>query len=261
MKKFLLLIAGFAFCAGSYAQTNATDFTSSDCGGTSHSLFSEMDAGKIIVIGWTMPCASCAPPLLDVHNTILNYAISNPGVVEYWVTDDEGTTACATIEGWCNTNGITNAFYFSDPNINMMDYGGPGMPKVVVLGCTDHKVYYNRNNSFTGAQVATAIDAALADMAGGCVTPDAISELDGSFSLEVFPNPAATSLNVSFARINASELNMEVYNVSGVLLEQISLEGVESNTQIDISDLADGIYFVKVIGNDGSEVKRFQVAH
>lgn len=56
MKKLLLafsqlLLSGFM----AFGQTTATDFTVNDCGGTSHNLFTELDAGKVIVLCWPMP--------------------------------------------------------------------------------------------------------------------------------------------------------------------------------------------------------------
>ena len=59
MKKTLLTAISGLFTILGFAQTTATDFTANDCGGTSHTLFTELNAGNVIVITWVMPCSSC----------------------------------------------------------------------------------------------------------------------------------------------------------------------------------------------------------
>ena len=46
----LLLLSGFI----AFGQT-AVNFTGNDCAGTSHTLFTELDAGKVIVVTFVMP--------------------------------------------------------------------------------------------------------------------------------------------------------------------------------------------------------------
>jgi len=228
---FILLMSGQLF-----AQTYATDVTITDCDGVSHNLFTELDAGKIIVVGWTMPCATCAPPLLGVHNSVLSFMFSNPGVVEYWVNDDYGNSGCATVEGWCNANGITNAIFFSSSELSMSDYGTDGMPKAVVLGCADHKVYYNQNNNPNEHGTTIAIEQALADLANGCA--DLGVEEKSEFGLMCFPNPANSILNVSFSINPSHDSFIEIYNINGALLKLLPLSQFSSNEfQIDVSEL------------------------
>jgi len=261
MKKIGLFIIGLTSVLGVLGQTNATDFTVDDCSGISHNLFSELDAGKIIVIGWTMPCLSCASPLLSVHNAVLSFAVSNPGVVEYWLADDYNDSPCSTIEDWCTNNGITNVTVFSSNVIDMWDYGNTGMPKVVVVGCSDHKVYYNRNDNPSGSGVTNSINDALADIAGDCQVVS-VSELEVSnFGLECFPNPAASILNVSFQNSTKEDVTIELYDFTGALLRVDVITGSTGEVQYDISNLSIGSYLLKVLGSEKSETKRFNVSH
>lgn len=261
MKSLTLFIATLFVSSISFGQTTATDVTVTDCEGGTVNLFTELDAGKIIVIGWTMPCASCAVPLLAVHNEVLNYAISNPGIVEFWLTDDYANTGCNTIQNWCTTNGITTAKYFSTSDLDMMDYGSNGMPKVVVLGCSSHNVYYNVNNSPTAQGAGAAIDAALADIAISCTT--GIGEVDDSEMLvSCFPNPATSVLNVSIELLNAQNAVVEVVGLNGEVYSQVSLENLtasKNEIQINTEKLSAGLYFLKVSSNDVVRVEKFQV--
>ncbi|NRA13338.1 MAG: T9SS type A sorting domain-containing protein [Crocinitomicaceae bacterium] len=260
------ILAGLTFAlllsATSFGQTNATEAAPIDCEGATHNLFSELEAGKIIVIGWTMPCASCAGPLLEAHNAVLSYAVSNPGVVEYWMTDDYANSACNTIQNWCTSNGITSAEYFASAELDMSDYGTAGMPKVVVLGCSDHKVYYNENNgSPSGAGVTAAIDAALADMAIGCAA--GVEELYvTNMAVSCFPNPASSVLNVTVGMVAPQEVVMEVVGLNGKVYSSVSVEDLNLLTdgvQIDVNNLATGFYLLKVTSNDAIVVEKFEV--
>ena len=44
----------FLISVVSYSQVS-TDFTSNDCGGISHNLYSHLDNGHVVVICWVMP--------------------------------------------------------------------------------------------------------------------------------------------------------------------------------------------------------------
>ena len=175
MKKILLINALVYFSVGIiFAQTTATDFTTNDCNGVTHNLFNDLDAGNVIVIAWVMPCGPCETYSLPAYSAVQTFATSHPGRVHFYIADDYGTTACGTLNNFASNMPVSTIFSSSD--VNMSDYGAYGMPKVVVLGGTDHTIYYNQNDShitFSGAQ--SAISDALAswdcDGQGNCSDP------------------------------------------------------------------------------------------
>ncbi len=253
--KILLTIISVSLSFGLLSQTNAPDITPVDCQGNPHNLYNELDAGKIIVVGWTMPCSVCGPPLLSVHNEVLNYAISNPGLVEFWMFDDFSNTDCVTLKTWCTSNGINSATFFSDNAMNMQDFGGIGMPKVVVLGCTSHYVYYIGNNSFTGAEVGAAINAAMADQANGCIL-SLNEELDSDLIL--YPNPANKTIHLSSDKMNQLE-SISIFSTCGSLLSELDKDeivGTSTETTIDVSQLAEGSYLLRLNYMNSVEIRR-----
>jgi hypothetical protein len=209
-----------------------------------------------------MPCATCAGPLLEVHNAVLGFAVSHPGVVEYWMTDDFANSSCVTIQDWCTTNGISNAKFFASAELDMLDYGSAGMPKVVVLGCTDHKVYYNKNNSPSGASVTSSVNYALDDLANAC-QPVGIAELEvTNMDVSCFPNPASSVLNVTVGMVAPQAVVLEVIGLNGKVFSSVSVEDLNLLTdgvQIDVNNLATGIYMLKVSSNDDTVVEKFEV--
>jgi hypothetical protein len=162
MKKIKFTMLALLTCVSmTNAQTTATDFTENDCNGVSHHLFSELDAGKIIVVAFVMPCGTCAPPSLAAYNAVQSYATSNPGRILFYLADDTGATTCSTLSSWGNTNAMPLATVFSTTSFVQSQYGTPGMPKIMVLGGTDHEVLYNANSGVTTSAVQTIIDAEI----------------------------------------------------------------------------------------------------
>jgi hypothetical protein len=178
MKKLLLLIILFAALGSSQAQT-ATNFTCNDCSGVSHDLFSECDAGNVVVLCWVMPCNSCVGGALTCNNVCQSF----PNNVLFYVIDDYGNTNCTSLNSWATSNNITPTATFSNASIDMLDYGSTGMPKAVVIGGPNHTVFYNANNSFNGTAIQTAINQAM--------TATTIKEEDMTVSsISVYPVPA-----------------------------------------------------------------------
>ena len=87
------------------AQT-ATNFTEEDCNSNSHTLFDELDEGKIIVIAWVMPCGSCSYFGSHAYDAVQTFTETHPGKVEFYLTDDYANTSCSNISSWGNANNI-----------------------------------------------------------------------------------------------------------------------------------------------------------
>ena len=140
-KTLILMLASVV----SFAQTS-TDFTAVDCNGTSHNLYSELDAGNVVVLCWVMPCGPCALGAEYAQNAVQSFNISHPGKVKYYIVDDYANSDCNYLNSWNGSYQLSPDATFSSPLIDMNDYGGAGMPKVVVIG-PNKQVYYNGKNN------------------------------------------------------------------------------------------------------------------
>jgi hypothetical protein len=79
---------------------------------------------------------------------------------------------------------------------------------------------------------------------------------DLDFLISVFPNPAADGLILKIGLENISGLKYLLFDINGKLLTQKELEYFE--TRVPISQLADGLYIIKVL--DGiNEIKSFKI--
>ncbi|MBI4931851.1 MAG: T9SS type A sorting domain-containing protein [Bacteroidetes bacterium] len=259
MKKLLLFCSALFIGATLAAQTTATNFTCNDCNSVSHTLFSELDAGKVIVMCWVMPCATCIPPASADAAAVQSFASSYPGRVKFYLVDDVGNTSCSTLTGWASTNGITTdaAFGNSGTPIKMTDYGTSGMPKTVVLGGPNHTIFYNVNGTVSSSALQTAITNALNASTG-------ISEAGNISSFNVFPNPTGNSTEISYSLQSSSDVKAELFNLVGEKLKSVSSgnqsAGVHKIT-IDCTDITNGIYFVKLIANRTEQTITLSVSH
>ena len=259
MKKLTLFIA-LSLINISIIFAQATDFTTDDCNGITHNLFDSLDAGNVIVISWVMPCGPCATYTIPAYAAVQSFSTSHPGRVHFYLVDDYANTPCPTLVNWGNSNNLPLNTAFSSSDISMSDYGTNGMPKVVVLGGSDHTVFYNQNDShitFNGAQ--TAISDALS-------APLAVSDHQNSkFGLISFPNPTQNGkLNVSYRINNNGPINVEIINILGetvlALEDQIPNIIGQYNNTFDISELTKGTYFLKLSTLSYTEISRFVVA-
>ena len=239
----VLLLSILLILCGSnlFGQTYATDFTATDCNGVSHNLFSELDSGKIIVIAWVMPCGPCVTHALPAYVSALSYSTSHPGKVLFYMADDYANTDCSSLTSWATSNQMTESTVFSDASIKMTDYGSAGMPKAIVLGGNDHKVYFNEKEAnITTQGVNDAINQAL----GGS---NNIKE-NSNLKLHAYPNPANNTLYISYELNQKAELSYEIFNLSGlkVLKNKVTNSIGEKTSEIDISKLSNGTYFLRI---------------
>ena len=239
IKIIFLLIMSYVY---GVSQNNATDFTALDCDGISHHLFSELDSGKVIVIAWVMPCGPCGSIALDAYTTSLGYANSNPGRVEFYLVDDFANTDCASLFAWADNFGMGNCTRFSDPNIDMGDYGQIGMPKIVVLGGAGHYVYFNENSSTQN--INSAIDLALT----GAAVTTRINNKEEIINFHCYPNPANGIFKINYSFKNKSNWKIELYNLIGekILEEQLISEILNGEYSINTQNLPNGTYLVRL---------------
>lgn len=213
----------------------ATDFTANDCAGTSHNLFSELNAGKVVVLTWVMPCASCVGPAQTASNTVRN--LNNPQVV-FYMADDYANSSCATLASWAQSNSIHPTATFSSAQIRMTDYGSNGMPKTVVLGGAAHRVFLNVNNSLNATALTTAINQALQSNS----TADLVEK-----AFYTYPNPAQNEIKLVMVDPTLNQEEILIYSTAGQIIKKVKANNAFSNIpSINVSELQNGLYIIQI---------------
>ena len=245
MKKFLQLVLALMFISSiSKAQTNATNFTAVDCNSQSHTLFTDLDNGKIVVLVWVMPCGSCTAGTKAAYDEVQKFATSNPGKVIMYLADDYGNTNCTTLKNWATSSSVgeNNIFFFNNTStaINEENYGGSGMPHVTVIGGKDHKIYYNKKNSQTNdpAGINSAITSALN-------TAGSNEILNAKYQVNIFPNPAKEKFDISFSLAETGLVTFRLIDLNGKIIFESEAQnfGQGNNVyEINCSGISKGTY-------------------
>ena len=80
---------------------------------------------------------------------------------------------------------------------------------------------------------------------------------------KLYPNPARDAVKVSLQVSEAGDALVEVINLNGqtVIAQTASVEAGMQNIDLNVADLANGVYTVKIALNDRLETLRFTVQH
>ena len=88
-----------------------------------------------------------------------------------------------------------------------------------------------------------------------------VSEFDNVTSFNVYPNPTKNSINARFELVNNMDINIEIFNIQGQSLINLNdhfTSGVNM-IQTDISNLSEGVYYLRFSNGNKETTKRFVV--
>ncbi len=82
----------------------------------------------------------------------------------------------------------------------------------------------------------------------------AVNCKDADRAITVFPNPANTVLNVSFAQAANEKIELQVINMLGMMVmkKEFTAQEGQNNTILEIKDFPPGVYYLKFRKEDGS---------
>ena len=241
MKYLYLSIALLSF-TGLQAQTTALDFTANDCDGMSHSLFTEIEAGDVVLLELVMMgCQPCITAGNSLKNNVLPN-VSDANRVKLYSIGFTNSINCTQMNDWKSTNGFTHTV-FAGMSAQTTYYGGMGMPSLVVVGGSDHTVFYNEqgHSDSDNPTIISVINSALAEANG-------VAE-SAARTITLGPNPTTGLLN-----LNATYTSARVVDAQGRTVMNMAVVG----TSIDVSTLAAGHYTLELMAADKSRaVGRF----
>ena len=234
------------------AQMTAMDFTMVDCSSTpsTHNLFSDLNSGKVVIIEFFMTsCSSCPAAGSKLENMKTKLLMQYPGKVKSYAFGFNNTYSCATVNNWVTTNGFSSVPSDSGA-AQVAYYGGMGMPTIVIIGGANHKLLGSPYIGFTTSDttlMATDIRNFFASTTGIIDMKSNLSELN------IYPNPSANEVKISFNLSENAHTVIEIMDIAGrivktVLNEKISI-GSFTRT-VNVSNLDNGNYIFR-INTDG----------
>lgn len=78
--------------------------------------------------------------------------------------------------------------------------------------------------------------------------------------IQVYPNPASSLINININIVTQDNLILRVYDIGGVLRQQIEIKANESNVHLPTSSLANGIYILELSGNGYRAIEKVTIA-
>ena len=82
-----------------------------------------------------------------------------------------------------------------------------------------------------------------------------LNELTNS-NVKIYPNPTSDILTISSSNY-LGKYSIEMYDNTGKLVKEYSLS--EQETQISVNELSEGIYTIKLIGENYSQTTKFSL--
>ncbi|GAA4451128.1 T9SS-dependent choice-of-anchor J family protein [Rurimicrobium arvi] len=106
------------------------------------------------------------------------------------------------------------------------------------------------DNTVINAQVVPIVSASVSEQTAGVN------------SINIFPNPAADVINAEFTLENKSNVSMEIIDLMGKVVKTIPAQSLNAGTYqvpTSVSDLANGVYVLKIMTENGNATQRFSV--
>lgn len=244
MKTLVLTLCFLLSASAASAQkpTVAMDFTADDCGGFSHNLFSELDAGNVILMEFIMfNCTPCITARQALQPMFEAFNASHPGKFQIYTIGWTNNMTCAQMQTWMEKHAFLNHFF--PGNGDLTDYfGGMGMPTIALVAGKDHKVLYV-NDVSTGFRLSDT--AVLKSLIAEALTPaDVEPGFSASNEFRLYPNPAYDIIRIA---IPDAEVIGEV-EILNSLGQVVATRSVGATAEIQLTGLTPGFYSIRYSG-------------
>jgi hypothetical protein len=118
----------------------------------------------------------------------------------------------------------------------------------------------NSNGPAFGLWVALAAGGAMVELP---LAVTALNRLENNINtLNIFPNPVRNELSLAFNLTEASDVQLQWYNIQGQLVKNVELGMLQAGTQnmsTNVADLSEGWYNLSIVSNKGIQSLKVQV--
>ena len=152
-----------------------------------------------------------------------------------------------------NSSGAQLGNFYGSPITNFDAFLNKSVTFTVPAGTTSMEVYAYYDGSSSGKLYVDDFNLVT-------TTPAAISNKNSeinNFKVDVYPNPVVSNLNLTYNLKTAGNVTFQINNSYGNQIKQFASKAKVAGEQtfnMDVSDLKNGIYFIRITNSDGEQV-------
>lgn len=256
----LLAIFSLILTSSLTAQTTAMNFSGVDCNGNNVDLFSDLEAGKAVVLFFYMPnCSACPPHAKKIQKMGETINATYPGMFKAYAFPYQNSTTCAYSNSWVTNNNIPLFAPMDSGAVQVAYYGGFAMPTTVLLGGLNKEILFaaNANNSNNPGDTTAMKDAILTLFAQNQLV---VKEAK-LFDVQTYPNPARDVLTLSFEATKEAVFTIELCTMDGKMVySETNKHSGLIKKEIKLDAFEKGNYLLKVSAdNQGTFTKQISI--
>lgn len=198
-------------------------------------------------------CAPCIQAGQNIQPMYNQFQTSNPGQVKWYSIGYNNSYTCTTMQAWETNNSLNPTASFIQGASEVAYYGGMGMPTIVVVGGSSHKVYYKKQGFSTSdiSTIQAAVNTALNEATG-------VNNVIPKPGFTMYPNPVTNEFTVNVT--NNTLVSAEVLSPDGKTALNFTNTALNNEMVINTSTLSQGIYILKLTASNGQVmVSKFNI--
>ena len=256
MKKTLTLLLALFFTSSIYAQRNI-DWSIEELI-TPNNLFSNTQTGTDIPIKFV--CKNNGPDAMVAGDTILWFALvidvaSNSVIIQAPTNAVNGVRYVTTLTRTLNSGDTIHV----GRNLRTTSYVGQSRDIRMGLGSSIR----NASNAITDG--TNTNNELIEDMVWFNPWENGVSveEVEFKNNIAVYPNPANTELKVQLLLTNFESSTVELFDMQGrvVLSENVAASVLDAAYTLNVSEIPNGIYTVRVTNGDQVSTSKVSINH
>lgn len=254
MKKLYIFILSFLLTVTTSFGQTAPDFSFTDVNGETHTLSETLAEGKVVLLDlFFVDCPPCNDWAPELDQLAADYENSN---VEIWAISpfDSHTYINNSIFAPTHDNqkvGGTDGDGAAVVSLFEQNFNFGGYPTYSVI-CSDGSITWDLWPLTPGInQIRSQLTEAC-----GVSFDVGVSGVEQLSSINAFPNPAHANARLEFQLETATDMSIGLFNTLGQSVLQIPAANYTAgahNVNLDVADLAEGLYTIRLQSDEGVE--------
>jgi len=261
MKKLYTFFVSFLLLATTTFAQTAPDFTFTDANGDTHTLSESLAEGKVILLDFFfVDCPPCQQWHPEFEQLAIDYADSNFEIWAISFTDSDAYINNSMFAPTHDNVKVGGADGGGNEVLNLYseNFNLGGYPTYSVI-CSDGSIAWD---TWPVTEGLNEIRSQLTETCGVSfgVGVSGVVQLS---SISAYPNPANEVATLEFDLETSTNMTIGLFNALGQSVMEIPATNYNAgyhNTNLDITDLAQGLYTIRFRSDEGVESLQLSIA-